>query len=44
MISLAYARQLLPTEEQGVTDSELSALLGQLYAYADLVIDTFLGI
>lgn len=41
-MTLAEARALLPPEEQDISDQELSALLGQLYQFADLVIDIFL--
>lgn len=41
-MTLQQARQLLPAEYRNMSDSELSALLSQLYGFADLVIDIFL--
>lgn len=40
-MTLAEARALLPPEEQQMNDQELSALMGQLYEFADLVIDIY---
>lgn len=41
-MTLAEARALLPPEEQGINDQELSALISQLYGFADLAIDIYL--
>lgn len=40
-MTLAEARKLLPKEEQGISDQELSGLLAQLYSFADLVLDIY---
>lgn len=41
-MKLSEARALLPPDEQDISDEELSALLGQLYEFSDLVIDIYL--
>lgn len=40
-MTLAEARALLPAKYKNLPDQELSALLSQLYEYADLVIDIY---
>jgi len=41
-MTLAEARALLPLEQKDISDDELSALLAQLYDFADLIIDLYL--
>lgn len=42
MITLEKARAMLPSEEQQISDQDLSSLLSQCYELADLVIDIYL--